>query len=571
MISDPSPFPSIQPPFQTLSLFTIPAGEDQLFIVRKNANAAAQTPGGYESVVGFWPYDLGVGEVTMIPVVPEASRRAGEILAPSPEWCTHANLTCAGETFDARLPLENELSTDHTDIENSWQYWLSLAREAANESDRLAELVISEGLANDLRAESAAAELEELCGGSVDLDALLSDDLTDARGGDCSSSACAVGYICEQGECIRDPLLVLEDLAASGESDGAARLVECLGSDQVADYVALGANPICFWRSDTAPNDICGDAAGRDCPVVVSDPSATDCSEFDPAPGGHTWVFVGERLGYFESDAPGSTQVLAPPPCDALRTVRNPSNPLTLGLAMELTNGYFEATSMHRAASRVGWEARIHDYSTLTLDRRPWGLTTGDTYTGPATAGYPCVGQAGDPTCSAHGEAGDPLFGCVVDCVDPDERARVNDRMLRAAAIAREVQSLGWRGFVLPLPYASTTGAGIPSSRASSLGEILSRRPVNYDGGFPERQPSSSLNVSDQTGTDRYWEYVGTFRTGFDDHDGIEDFVPLEGPVTGAGLGVLLADASIIDLDRGEVAHPGLRVLGEIGCCAHHR
>ena len=545
-----SPFPSIQPPFQTFSLFNLPTGEDRLFIVQKNPNAPAQTPGSFRAVVGFWPYPLADGETTMVPIVPEASRRAGEVLAPSPVWCTHANLTCAGERFDARLPLENELSTDHTSIENSWQYWLSLARAAADESDRLAELVITEGTANDLRAESAAAELEELCGGSVDLDALLSDDLTDARGGDCSSSACATGYICEQNECIRDPLLVLQDLATAGENPGAARLVECLGSDQVADYIALGANPICFWRRTGSPNDICGDAMGRDCPLVVSDPTSTECDdEFDPPPAGHEWVFVGERLGYFESDAPGSGQVLAPPPCEALRTARDPANPITIPLVQEITSGYFEPVSMRRAASRVGWEARIHDYSTLTLDGRPWGLTTGDTYGGPA-GGYPCVGNPGDPVCSTSGQDGDPLFGCVIQCGDAHQRSIFNDRLLRAVLVAREIHYLSPRAITLPLPRDDLRFYGA-ADRVAEAGDPLRTYQVDY----PEHEAEGAVRVpqvcatTNAFGPTRLWRYHRTFFTGLETGS-----LPFGGDVVGTcspdNAYIALVDAS--ELYRGD-------------------
>jgi len=460
MRSDATYGPSSELGFDTRHTFTLPITDEEYHLLALRPGATGLRPGAYTPLIGFWSGNLAPSQTTLIPVVPELSRLAAELIAPSPEWCTHPQITCAGATFDGRFPLENELSSDGDAYESSWRYWLSLANQAAREADELGERVIAEGLQNDLRAEAAASTLEELCGGSVDLDGIVQPDGSDAREGvSCPGTPCGSEYVCRGGECIRDPLLVLETLASGDPSNpGATRLLNCLGDDVAHDYVALGTSSLCLWRPEGNRVDICGEVAGLenvDCPLVVADSSPTDCSSTGVSlPPGYEWVFVGpeQQLGYFESTEPGSGQQRATPPCDALAALRDPTVAPTREMVEQLWAGFFDPVQLARAASRIGWEARIHDYAGLTLDGRPWGPTTGDPFNGPAVAGV-CDASATTPVCTAYGSVGEGLFSChLADCANADVRAGYNDRTLRAVLLARLINNVGLSGIVVPVP-----------------------------------------------------------------------------------------------------------------------
>src|SRR5690606_38155448 len=134
---------------------------------------------------------------------------------------------------------------------------------AAREADELGQQVIENGLSNDLRAEAAASRLEELCGGAVDLDGLVRRDLDDVHAGACASGSCDDDYVCRGGQCICDPMAVLE---AAAESDpGAQRLFGCLGDDSLADFAALGTKGLCLWRRDGNENIVCDGATPCAC------------------------------------------------------------------------------------------------------------------------------------------------------------------------------------------------------------------------------------------------------------------------------------------------------------------
>src|SRR5690606_17240941 len=101
--------------------------------------------------------------------------------------CAEPKVDCAGGLFDARLPLEDELSSDGDDTESSWKYYLAKAKEAAAEADRLGDEYAGsilggvqhledEDLRRFAREERVAAELQELqniCGTGIDTAKLL--------------------------------------------------------------------------------------------------------------------------------------------------------------------------------------------------------------------------------------------------------------------------------------------------------------------------------------------------------------------------------------------------------------
>ena len=409
-----------------------------VFVVRRRPGASALTPGAYEPVVGAWSGAVG-SHYPLAPAVPHLSREAAAILTPSASWCAQPRLSCAGVEFDARLPLENELSEDAHARESSWRYWLALARQAADQADALGQQVIEEGLQNDLRAEAAAARLHSLCGGSVDLRGLLDSDLSEGSAGVCSTGAdCAADHICSGGRCLLAPIRALQQLAAAEPPNpGAARLLECLNGDVVVPFVAVGARPVCLWTKIGNPNIICEGAAPGQCPVVVDTP---DCSHL-AAPGGtnNEWIYVEDRLGYFESDAPGASRPVREPPCDAIRSLRDPAREIDLPMAEELFNGFFDPFALRATAEQIGVYPLAEGFGYLTVGGEPFGPQMGDPFTGPA-AGLPCNStDDSEPLCSS--DAASPFACRIASCADWSLREAYFMRLREAALTARYMTS----------------------------------------------------------------------------------------------------------------------------------
>ncbi len=71
---------------------------------------------------------------------------------------------------DFFVPLENELTSDSDEFEDSWRHYLDLARQAATKTDELGQEIIRLGLEKDLRREAAGEELADICGDFAALD-----------------------------------------------------------------------------------------------------------------------------------------------------------------------------------------------------------------------------------------------------------------------------------------------------------------------------------------------------------------------------------------------------------------
>jgi hypothetical protein len=75
-----------------------------------------------------------------------------------------------GAPWNPFVPLENELTSDSDQYENSWKHYLSLAAQAARRADELGQTLIDLGLQVEYRREAAGQELAAICGqyGAVD-------------------------------------------------------------------------------------------------------------------------------------------------------------------------------------------------------------------------------------------------------------------------------------------------------------------------------------------------------------------------------------------------------------------
>lgn len=86
-----------------------------------------------------------------------------QIGAPSP---SSPDAYCVDRSVSRELfvPLENELTSDSDQYENSWKHYLQLARIAAERADQLGRELIDIGLQKDLRREAALEEAGKICG-----------------------------------------------------------------------------------------------------------------------------------------------------------------------------------------------------------------------------------------------------------------------------------------------------------------------------------------------------------------------------------------------------------------------
>ena len=82
----------------------------------------------------------------------------------SPAYCIE------GVPKDLFVPLENELTSDSDEYENSWKHYLTLAKQAAQKADDLGQKLIDLGLQQDLRREAAGESLANICGDFSALD-----------------------------------------------------------------------------------------------------------------------------------------------------------------------------------------------------------------------------------------------------------------------------------------------------------------------------------------------------------------------------------------------------------------
>jgi hypothetical protein len=93
----------------------------------------------------------------------------GSSSARSPSYCID------GVPRDMFVPLENELTSDSDQFENSWRHYLTLAKQAAQKADELGQKLIDQGLQIDLRREAAGESVAQICGGYGSLDKVTFD------------------------------------------------------------------------------------------------------------------------------------------------------------------------------------------------------------------------------------------------------------------------------------------------------------------------------------------------------------------------------------------------------------
>jgi hypothetical protein len=200
-----------------------------MFITRKIGD------GKREVVVSFYPGHVNNQGGIYPPLGPGLSEALTRGLAPDPDEPDSGLISCAGVPHNAKVLLEDELiAVNHEDqYDESFRYYLNQATLAAKDADQLGNDIIRQGLEMDLRAEAALEELEDLCGGEIDIAEL-------------EKVACASNtWRCDLVKMLEDPAANLSaELQAT--LDG-ARACFGIGPGSQPVTVAIGDQPLCAW------------------------------------------------------------------------------------------------------------------------------------------------------------------------------------------------------------------------------------------------------------------------------------------------------------------------------------
>jgi hypothetical protein len=251
-------------------------------------------------------------------VLPEVEHKAAEILRPSRDWCTRAAISCNGDLFDERLPLENELNRSGDNVEDSWRYYLDRASAAASQADELGQKYLNSQLAVQSaqaqqdrgeaeirqRVEAHLDELQTICGVSADTDELLNlfgqeGKLENTVVGECEHDTDCTSSDGALRQCIGSRCVTVPSLVVSNQDSGtiAARLSECIGQDALVPYTLYGDRDVCVREG----KDLCGD--DTHCPYVVPSgyTTAAYCGQLnwvDSSNMGRGYVPITSKLNY---------------------------------------------------------------------------------------------------------------------------------------------------------------------------------------------------------------------------------------------------------------------------------
>jgi hypothetical protein len=441
------PYTSLTSASITYSVAGRPTGSDNwVYLLRRRPGGAIRSPGAYTVAAAWLPTSMPFTGYAI--EAPDLRDRAGEFIMPSEDSCARPRQECGDISFDGRIPLEDELTDDGDAFESSWRRYLTLARAAANEADALGEAALNAQLDVEARAEEAAAELESLCGVSIDVSPLTSAIAADPA---------------------RDPLALLESLAVSNAS--LRGLQQCLGVGGTLRYTSLGSDELCAWYPGTGTDrsregELCGLPMGTTtslaCPRRIGPEDATTCR----APSGTTAVRIRDTgpatirdglLGLF-NPPPTADPPRAPAAslCDRIRhtsrlargsTSSSPERAtireLWRGLAVDADRGFFSAESFQTHGNSIRWEARPGTHTALMVGDRAV-LTTGDVY---RTATTGVCSSTPPPGCMINDTS---LFCHTINCGNEIERAHEATRQARAAIMARWLAQSDLAGFVLP-------------------------------------------------------------------------------------------------------------------------
>lgn len=397
--------------------------ERPFFILSRRPGATPNVPGSYSVWATGWTYASFLSapglQYEVLPT-PSLTQWQGELLAPSTDWCTLPALECAeaNTVFDRRLPLEDDLTDDSDQYEDSWHRYLGLAGQAAAEADRLGELALGDTTQVYQASEVALGRVEELCGVVLDVNPL--EEAYEALPG-------------------ADALAVI---GASGAPSEEA-LTSCLSVAERIPLVGLGDAPVCAWHPPGAADQLCSwpgpGPRTRECPYRAPE---TGC---DDPPAGMVSIRIDDTLGLFPTPTPtpdddNAAASVAQRVCTTMVSQTDQEFFSARG-----GNGWFYGPSqrLEALASSISYIASADTHTMVTIN------------------GFAVV-DSGNTEDGINGDCGVTIPPWV-DCNDPETRSifcgntcsgtstrfDVSERWRNAAAFARWAGSADLQGFRL--------------------------------------------------------------------------------------------------------------------------
>jgi hypothetical protein len=456
-------------------------GKPRVYIVQGNVSQ----PGSF-TLLGAAELRGPGNASTQIPAYSVDYDEVAKIMRPSKQWCNQPRKPCSGASFDERLPLEDELSSDNDGVESSWKHYLALAKQATQESDALGQAFVdaslkvdenkfSESIRLEQQRQSLNAALEKLqdtCGTAIDAEKFVSlfvdgpqsqcTSTLECQGSNqiCTAGRCSRGIrqcsdtiscpsdgVCMNGVCTPDLQNLLR--AAKNKADpDLQRIANCLQGNTYK-FVSLGDAPLCVKQ---VPGHVgyC-ESGGLDCPRLATvekpcDPSSeVEVHRDTPSATDHSTHQLELFRTTISTDDPQEA-------CDAIASVRNGG----ISYVERLT--FFETIKNSRVflpeivsdiAQRLGFEARLGSFSAVTLGGMAI-YNTGNPASGPNYGQWPCAADGQGVTLNPS----KALRSQQTDCSNnnnADQRALMNDRLMRAVILARFVGNNPFgEGLLLP-------------------------------------------------------------------------------------------------------------------------
>lgn len=504
----------------------------RLYVTKRVASANPADPKSRNVAVGgfvlYTPPTTGFDH-RLIPMSTGLADALASTLAVDPlaadetaQFCGNTNLPRS-----IKLGLESELlqsrgNVQDNQVEESWAYYLGLAKTAAEEADLIGNDLVTQGLAMDTRAEEARNELEDLCGGTVNV-------------GDLQAKICGTASS-TPGSC--DLMKYLQSTSSEANPD-IASLKQCLGVNEIAS-ATLGPYGVCTWQySNLGPCE---------CPKTGA--GATGCPGRIPSPEEHTaWLnkdkvyFSGCYAPIFEkqyNNAGKSLKDFTPADCAKLFVPPVGGGAFPAGFTFQVLNNKLDLTSpigdredppkydcqylaglrakdkaaletelnelgkgrnldvpleaFKQAASRLKVRRSDLNFVSVTLDDGDWGMKVTGVADDPygANGTFPCAPNPKLEANYCQGEKASSLL-CGMDCGAgaSTTSARIElmqsagERLAGAVEFMRAVTGTGMEGIEVAL--------GHDNSLAASGGFDFNRFAVKPEGGSPETAEIETL------------------------------------------------------------------------------
>lgn len=462
------------------------SGRYYLIRPRQKGDADAG-PGEWELLIGtplFLDFQQTGRLCRDVPIVPEATEAAARAIAPSREWCGSSEVTCAGTRFDERLPLEDELSTDHDDTESSWRHYLDLARRAVDHADALGEEFVQAALQDDLREEEvdirrtqqeerALGEfqrIQEICGSAADPNKVL-DLLGKNTDGELDLSNASATVQCAPRP---NAPIACGARRVALEHPELGALAQCLGTFESLEEMHLGNGFLCVAsKGETFGPDEARVAIVKSCQdQTVPNNVGPDVGCDDPR---YHCVPAGDGLQLFDTESLLPDRL--PRLCDGIRLLR--ATPVR---GNEDRKRLFDKVKEHDALAErdlrelralvrtsLNYETGAGPFVTISLGQRQVSSRPGSELCGNTNT-----------TCedAEDGTARDGLFCRQWNCGNGDARAELNLRLYKAAA------ALMWPGSRLDTiwylnHYVQPNGPAAPKDEWRLFDIANGRKPVN--------------------------------------------------------------------------------------------